>query len=84
MNAVEKAQNEVDNNYKFFQTKLEELKNDHLNEFALLYKKEIIDFYFNEDDAIKIGIDKYGEGNFSIQQVNDGIIELGYQSYVII
>lgn len=81
---VEKAKKEVNENYDFFRTQISQLKDEHLNEFALLHDKEISNFFINEDDAIKIGIEKYGEGSFSVQQVNDSHIELGYQSYVII
>lgn len=81
---VEKAKEEVNKNYEFFKMQISQLKYDHLNEFALLHHKKISNFFIDEDDAIKIGIEKYGEGNFSVQQVNDNSIELGYQSYVII
>ena len=81
---VEKAKKEVDRNYDFFKTQISQLKKDHLNKFALLHNKEILGFFIGEDDAIEFGTEKYGEGNFSVQQVNDRSIELGYQSYVII
>ncbi len=81
---VEKAKKEVDMNYDFFKAQISQLKSDHLNKFVLLHDKKISNFYTSEDDAIKIGTEKYGEGNFSVQQVNDSSIELGYQSYVII
>ncbi len=84
VNIVEKAQKEVNRNYDFFKTQISQLKSDHLNEFALLHDKKISKFFTNEDEAIKIGTKKYGEGSFSVQQVNDSSIELGYQSYVII
>ena len=83
IDTVEKAKKEVDRNYDFFKTQVSKLKSEHLNKFALLHDKKIEDF-FTSDDAIKIGTEKYGEGNFSVQKVNDIPIELGYQSYVII
>ncbi|KAF3977253.1 MAG: hypothetical protein HFP77_08125 [Methylococcales symbiont of Iophon sp. n. MRB-2018] len=82
VNIVEKSQKEVDRNYDFFKTQISQLKSDHLNEFALLHDKKINDFFISEDDAIRIGTEKYGEGNFSVQRVNDSSIELGYQSYL--
>lgn len=84
VNIIKKAQKEVDSNYDFFKTQIAQLKNDHLNEFALLHNKKINSFFISEDDAINVGTEKYGEGNFSVQQVNDNSIELGYQSHVII
>ena len=84
MNIVKKSKFEVKENYAFFKTQVAELKKDYLKKFALLHKKKIIDFFVSEDDAIKIGMKDYGEGKFSVQEVNDKTIDLGYQSYVII
>ncbi|SMM99173.1 hypothetical protein SPONN_1902 [uncultured Candidatus Thioglobus sp.] len=78
------AQKEVDNNFAFFKTHLAEFKKNHFQEFALLHNRQAIDFFESENDAIKIGMKEYGEGDFSIQQVADTKIDLGYQSYVII
>lgn len=75
------ATREVDANFTYFETKLPKLKKDHLKEFALLHKQQIIDFFKDEDDAIQIGFKDYGEGRFSVQQVADNRIDLGYQSY---
>ncbi len=84
MENIEKAKKEVRENYDFFKTQISQLKDGYLNKFALLHHKEITNFFTSEDDAIEIGIEKYGEGKFSVQQVNDSNIELGYQSHVII
>ena len=81
---IKKAVAQVDENFHFFKTQLPELKNTHLGEFALLHNKEIIDFFESENDAIKAGIKAYDEGNFSVQQVADSCIDLGYQSYLVI
>lgn len=84
VNIVENAKKEVDRNYDFFKTQILQLKIEHLNKFALLHNKKIVNFFISEDDAIEIGTEKYGEGHFSVQQINDNAIELGYQAYVII
>ena len=84
MNKVEEAKREVSENFDFFQTQVIELKKNHFKQFALLYKKEIIEFFDSEDDAIKVGMKDYGEGEFSVQEVNDEVIDLGYQSNVLI
>ncbi len=81
---IEDAQKQVDNNYNFFKTKIVSLKEKYLNKFALLHDQEILEFFDSEDDAIKIGTRDYGEGCFSVQQVNDQPADLGYQSYVIV
>lgn len=78
------AKEEVSNNYNFFQEKLPELQKYHLGKFALLHKRQIIDYFVSEDDAINIGIKDYGEGCFSVQEVANQVIDLGYQSHVIL
>jgi len=81
---IESAKLEVSNNFKYFKSQVSKLKEDHSKKFALLHKMEIVEFFDSENDAIKIGIKSYGEGCFSVQQVADRSIDLGYQSYVII
>ncbi len=78
------AQTEVDNNFAYFKAHFEEFKEEHFQEFALLHHQKIINFFESENDAMTIGMHNYKEGNFSIQQVTDARIDLGYQSYVII
>ncbi len=82
--SLNEARDEVNANFKYFQSRLSELKKLHPNEFALIHKKKIIEFFESENDAIKIGMKQYGEGRFSVQQVVDTPIDLGYQSDVII
>lgn len=78
-----KTNTEVDNNFAYFKTKFSEFKKTHFKEFVLLHKEQAIDFFESENDAIKIGMKDYGEGNFSVQQVADIKIDLGYQSCVL-
>ncbi len=78
------AHTEVDNNFAYFKTQLNAFKKTHFQEFVLLHNQQAIDFYESENDAVKIGIKSYGEGGFSVQQVADTIIDLGYQSHVIV
>ncbi len=80
---------EVDNNFAYFKTKLAGLKQTHFKEFVLPHKKQVIGFFESENDAISndaisIGTKDYGKGCFSVQQVIDAKIDLGYQSCVII
>lgn len=81
---LENAKTEVSANFEYFKSKLPELTRTHPKKFVLLHHKQIISFFESENDAFNIGMRDYGEGCFSIQQVTDSRIELGYQSYVII
>lgn len=84
MGMVEESKREVSENYAFFQTQVDKLKKDHFKKYALLYKKNIINFFVSEDDAITIGMRDYGAGKFSVQQVGAKATDLGYQSHVIV
>ncbi len=77
------AEKEVDANFDYFQTLLPELKQTHFEKFALLHKKKIIEFFDTARDAAKFGIVKFGKGNFSVQQVADRRVDLGYQGHVL-
>ena len=81
---VNRAKKEVSANFEYFKSRLPELKQTHPKKFALLHHKKIVSFFESENDAFNIGMRDHGEGNFSVQQVMDSHIELGYQSYVII
>ena len=83
-NTAENAEQEVRANFEFFKLELPELRRFHPEKFALLPGREIVSFFESEKDAFNIGMKDYGEGRFSVQQVTDSRIELGYQSYVII
>ena len=78
------ANAEVDNNYAYFKSHFSEFEKTYPEKFALLHKEQAIEFFDHENDAIKAGMKDYGEGCFSVQQVADNSIDLGYQSYVII
>lgn len=44
---------------------------------ALLHQGEVVDVYNDTGDAYKIGRDKYGLGNFTIQVIGEPPISLG-------
>lgn len=81
---IEGAKKEVNANFEYFKSRLPELNRTHPYKFALLHDREIISFFENEHDAFDVGMKDYGEGRFSVQQVTESRVELGYQSYVIL
>ena len=85
MNGLQKrAKKEVSTNYDYFQTQLPELMQTHFGKFALLHKKEIIEFFDTIRDAARYGMMKFGEGNYSVQQVAKDNVRLGWQGYVLL
>ena len=55
----------------------------HKGKFALIKDKEIIGFYDLIGDANKEGMSKYPDENFSIQEVTEDIIDLGFYSHAV-
>lgn len=81
--SVASAMREVEANFKYFQSRLPELMKHHRGQFALLHKRQIIEFFESEKDAVKTGKKDYGKGRFSVQQVSDVCVDLGIQSNLI-
>lgn len=76
-------QTQVDKNYEVFKKILPKIIKDNRNKFALMKDGEIIGYYSSAEDA-QITADKFFEGKpFSIQQVTDTAIDLGFFSHAV-
>ena len=73
-----KQQAEVDNNYAAFEKILPEIIKSHNGEFALMKKGGIKGYYSTREDARKAGRLAYKDNIFSIQEVTDQKVDLGY------
>lgn len=71
---------EVDHNYDFFQRNLASYLHTNSGEYALLKAKSLIGFYNGPGDAYRAGLDKYPDEIFSIQEVTDQPVDLGFMS----
>jgi hypothetical protein len=76
-----KGRSEVARNYQAFVRKLPELLSTHRGKFALMHDAKIVDFYDSAGDAYKAGVEQYGEGAFSVQEVTDLRADLGFFSH---
>ncbi len=74
-------QQEVDKNYEAFKEKLDELIMTDQNRYALMHDGEVIACFDTARDALKAGQKLYGDA-FSIQEITDRPIDLGYLSHV--
>lgn len=74
--------NEVDRNYASFADRLDELLAKHPGEFALMHDRSIVQFYRDGLAAYRAGLDRYGEGGFSVEEVTDEVEDMGFISYV--
>lgn len=78
-----RQQLEVDRNFRVFREKLPELLRTHAGKFALLRDGEIVDFFDTLADAARVGGEKYDDGLFSVQEVTERVLDLGYFSYAV-
>jgi len=77
------AEKEVSANYEYFKRMQPAWRDEHLLEFALLHRQQLVDFFDSENDAVKAGIKQYGMGKFSVQSVQGDPIDLGSQGKIL-
>ncbi|MDO6416026.1 hypothetical protein Q4F19_16670 [Sphingomonas sp. BIUV-7] len=73
---------EVDRNYDAFVRNLSMYLQDHRGAFALMKNANVIGFYGKPGDAFREGAARFPDGIFSIQEVTDEPIDLGFLSHV--
>lgn len=78
-------QKEVSQNYEAFQKTLPELLESEScrGKFALMRKGEIVKFFDSMRDAAVYGQEKFDDGLFSVQEVTDRVVDLGFYSYAL-
>jgi len=83
MSGARTKQEEVDLNFAFFQSELPRLLPKYRGKFALIRDRKIIEFYDTAVDAQTIGNQLYSDGLFSIQQITEDVIDLGFYSHAV-
>ena len=73
---------EIDKNMFAFQSQVAGLLDKHRGHFALLRDQKIIDVFESLRKAIDVAHQKFADGKFSIQEVTDQPIDLGFFSHV--
>lgn len=73
---------EVDNNYDVFMRALGSLLAEHRDQLALMRDGQIVGFFDKPADAYRAGVERFPDGVFSIQEVTDEPIDLGFWSHV--
>lgn len=76
-------QDEIDRNYEAFKARLPELLLSHPGKFALMQHEEIIDFFDTARDAHVAGRALFKDGLFSVQEVIEAPVDLGYFSHAV-
>ena len=73
---------QVDQNYDVFTRLLGALLRDHRDQLALMRDGEVVGFYQTPREALQAATEKFPDGIFSIQEVTDEPIDLGFWSHV--
>jgi hypothetical protein len=76
-------QEEVDRNYEAFIKELPNIIRDHRGQYALMKNGRIINYFSTAADARMAAEAFITDGLFSIQQVTDAPIDLGYFNYAV-
>lgn len=74
---------QIERNYEVFLAQLPKLLPSHGGQFALMRNGEIVDFFDTAMDAYTVGKKEFGLGGFSIQEIVDRVIDLGYFSHAL-
>jgi hypothetical protein len=69
-------------NYSWFKQCLPALLAAKRGQHALLHNKHVEDYFASSLEAVKVGLSRFGEGNFSVEPVDDSIEDLGFYSHV--
>ncbi len=77
---MQAQQHEVDRNYDFFQRNLSRMLFEHGGQYALLRSCEVVDYFAQPGSACDEGVRRFPDGIFSIQEVTDEPIHLGFWS----
>ncbi|MFQ6017875.1 MAG: hypothetical protein ACE5KF_06735 [Kiloniellaceae bacterium] len=83
MSEADRRQQAVDRNFAAFKKLLPELLKTHPGKFALLRDETIVEYFDTARDAMIYGQKEYPDGLFSIQQVTDTVVDLGYFSHAV-
>lgn len=76
-------QQAINKNYEAFKAKLPSIIDSHRGKFALIKDEEIIEYFDTAKDALLAAQKLYGNEVFSIQEVTDAVIDLGYYSHAV-
>jgi hypothetical protein len=70
-------------NYEAFSKKLPEFLQAHRGKFALMRDGEVSEFFDTPGDAYLAGQKLYADGRFSVQEVTDAPVDLGFFSHAV-
>lgn len=79
---LERQRQEVDRNFDAFTRMLGSILSDHRDQLALMRDGHIIGYFGTPREALQAAHEQFPDGIFSIQEVTDEPIDLGFWSHV--
>ena len=73
---------EIEQNFQYFQSVVGTLMSKHKGEYALIRDCEVVSYFKSSALALITGHDKFPDGLFSVQEVIDRPVDLGFYSHV--
>lgn len=80
---LDRLASEVDCNYDAFVRRLPDLLREHASEFVLLRATEPQGFFASESEALHAGRHRFADGLYSVQEVTDRPVDLGFYSHAV-
>ena len=71
-----------EDNYQYFKTILPDILHIHQGKYALLQNRQVLAYYDTLEDALMTAHAFCAEDGYSIQEVTDRVVDLGYFSHV--
>jgi hypothetical protein len=79
---AQRQRKEVDRNYDAFTRVLGTILSDHRDKLALMRDGRIVGYFDTPRQALEAASEQFPDGVFSIQEVTDEPIDLGFWSHV--
>ena len=71
----------IERNYSWFLTQLKALLPDHAGRYALIHQQRLVDLFETAWEAEREGERHFPGGIYSIQPVEQSVVDMGYFSY---
>lgn len=72
---------ETKRNFDFFVSQADSWVASHAGKFALLRRGGLVEFFDKPNEAAQCALDRFPDGEFSIQRVINRPVDLGFLSY---
>jgi hypothetical protein len=79
---IARQRQEVDRNYDAFMRMLGSILDDHRDQLALMRDGTVVGYFDTPREALIAGTQRFPDGIFSLQEVTDEPIDLGFWSHV--